>query len=147
MPPAPNLIPPLAVIAASVVGASAFVLNPSLPLVTPQMIPPGNTIVGCPWGGGLPFGSSLISKLSSLLVPERKTPVSVFPPFHLSRTRKAICIIFAENEKIHNSNNEVARFKRSLARNHLRRKQRSRGFLYRKYRKTNNFLEEKTANI
>ncbi len=44
-------------------------------------------------------------KLSSLLVPERKTPVSVFPPFHLPRTRKAICIIFAENEKIHNLKN------------------------------------------
>jgi hypothetical protein len=145
--PDPNIILAFAVVAVGAVGVTALALSPSLPIVTPQLIPPGNALVGWPGGGGLPHGISLITKLSCLLVPEGKTPVSVFPPFNSPRTRKAVCVIFAEDENIHNLNNEVIRFKRALVRNHLRRKQRSSKFLYRQFRKANYFLDKKTAHV
>ncbi len=129
------------------VGVGSVILTPDLPLVTRQHIPPGNSIVGCPWGGGLPQGGSTITKLGGMLVPEGKTLVSVFPPFHSSRTRKAICVIFAENENIKNVNNEVTRFKRSVARHLLRRRRQGTKFLNQQIRKMNNFFEEKSSNV
>ncbi len=135
-------VPPVVLIGTAAVGS--VILTPDLPLVTPQLIPPGNNIVGCPWGGGLPQGRSPITQLSGLLVPEGKIPVSVFPPFHSSRTRKAVCVIFAEDENIGNVNSEVTRFKRSIAKHLLRRRQRSPTYLK---RQMNNFFGETSSNL
>jgi hypothetical protein len=135
-------VPPVVLIGTAVMGS--VILTPDLPLVTPQLIPPGNNIVGCPWGGGLPQGRSPITQLSGLLLPEGKTPVSVFPPFHLSRTRKAVCVIFAEDGNIENVNNEVTRFKRSIAKHLLRRRQRSQKYVK---RQMNNFFGETSSNL
>lgn len=74
-----------AVVTAGAVAVTALVLTPDLPIVTAQGIPPGNNVVGCPWGGGLPQGKSIITRLALTLVPRGKVPVAVFPPFHSTR--------------------------------------------------------------
>ncbi len=58
----------------------------------------------------LTTGNSKIKKLALSLVPEGKLPVAVFPHFHTSRTRKAVCVIFAEDESIMEKNSVLTRF-------------------------------------
>ena len=80
----PNIIVPT-IFTLAVVGA--LVITPPLPVVTPQLIPPGNTRVGCPWGGALPKNTSMIKNLALSLTPYGKIPVAVFPHFHSPRKR------------------------------------------------------------
>ena len=132
------------IVAASVVSMGALAVTPDLPIVTSQGIPPGNDVVGCPWGGGLPQGRSMIMRLALTLVPAGKTPVAVFPPFHKPRTRKAVCVIFAEGngDESHSHRSVYSRFKRSMTRRHLRRKQRGTSFLSRQLKQMNYKLKE-----
>ena len=134
---------------ASVVSAGALAVTPDLPIITSQGIPPGNDPVGCPWGGGLPQGRSVITRLALSLVPGGKTPVAVFPPFHSPRTRKAVCVIFAEdsNNENHSYSSGYIRFKRSMSRSHLRRKQRRPSFLSRQLRQLNYKLKEASESL
>jgi hypothetical protein len=55
--------------------------------------------------------------------------VAVFPHFHTPRTRKAICVIFAEDENILEKNLRLTRFKRSLTRHPWRRSHRRSTYL------------------
>ena len=132
------------IVAAGVVSAGALAVTPDLPIVTSQGIPPGNDVVGCPWGGGLPHGRSVITRLALTLVPAGKTPVAIFPSFHKTRTRKAVCVIFAEgsSDESNSHSSRYSRFKRSMGRRNLRRKHRGPSFLSRQLKQLNYKLRE-----
>ena len=72
-------------------------MNPSLPLLTDELIPPGNPSPGSQFGGASPLGTT--ASILSLL-PSGLTPTAVFPPFPVPRTFEAESVIFAEDPEI-----------------------------------------------
>ena len=77
--------------------AVVIVINPSLPLLTDELVPPGNPLPGSRFGGSSPLGTpaSILS-----LLPSGLTPLAVFPPYSVPRTFGAESIIFAEDPEI-----------------------------------------------
>ena len=77
--------------------AVVIVINPSLPLLTDEFVPPGNPLPGSRFGGASPLGTpaSILS-----LLPSGLTPTAVFPPYSVPRTFGAESIIFAEDPEI-----------------------------------------------
>ena len=101
-----------ALVLALAISAVVIAINPSLPLMTDSLIPPGSPAPGSRSGGALPFGttSSVIA-----LVPPSLIPISAFPPFVTPRTFGAESIIFAEDPSILSLT-----VKRSIWKNHRR---------------------------
>ena len=84
-------------IIAALIAAMALFFNPTLPLLTNALTPPGNPIPGSRFGGALPVGvpNSMLN-----LVPPKLIPMAAFPPFAAPRTLEAESIIFAEDPDI-----------------------------------------------
>ena len=77
--------------------AISLLTNPTFPLLTERLTPPGNPNPGSLFGGEFPLEPSA-STLD--LMPHRVIPVTVFPPYATPRTFEAESIIFLEDPEL-----------------------------------------------
>jgi len=86
---------------------TTLVGNPVLPLVTKELVPPGNPLPGKPGGGGLPEESGF--ETLDLAIGLDRPVVATFPPFDTEHAYPAQAIIFSEIPNIKKfADNEIS---------------------------------------